>query len=75
MKFPCTISQLPGGHWNIRYVGADVGTVQVTAASRQQAVEKMQGELRYRLELCPCSGESFQHLVIEIISDPTQRRL
>jgi hypothetical protein len=27
----------------------------------------MRGELRYRLELCPCSGESYQHIEVEIV--------
>jgi hypothetical protein len=26
----------------------------------------MRGELRYRLELCPCTGETYQHLEIEL---------
>ena len=66
MKFLCTISQLPNGHWSVRHVGADVGTVEVTAGTKEKALEKMRGELRYRLELCPCTGEVYQHLVIEI---------
>jgi hypothetical protein len=38
----------------------------VTAATREQAIEKLRGEIRYRLELCPCSGETYQHIAIEI---------
>jgi hypothetical protein len=44
-----------------------VGQVQATAATRDEAIEKMRGELRYRLELCPCSGESYQHVEVEIV--------
>ncbi len=66
MNFPCTVSQLPNGRWSIRYVGADVDKIEVTAGTKQEALEKMRGELRYRLELCPCTGETYQHLVIEI---------
>ncbi len=67
MKFPCTISRVEGGRWTIYHTGRDVGELQVTADSREVAIEKMRGELRYRLELCPCSGETYQHVDVEII--------
>jgi hypothetical protein len=38
--------------------------------SRDQALDKMRNELRYRLELCPCSGEQFKDLEIELIEQP-----
>ena len=66
MKFPCTFSQLGSGEWSVRHVGSDVGTVEVTARSQQEALEKMRGELRYRLEICPCTGELYQDVQIEI---------
>jgi hypothetical protein len=43
-----------------------MGTVEASAASKEQALEKLRNELRYRLELCPCTGEQFQNLQIEI---------
>jgi len=43
-----------------------LGVVEATADTREAALEKMHGELRYRLELCPCSGESYQHIGIEV---------
>ncbi len=57
MKFPCMFSKLGSGEWSLRHVGSDVGTVEVTAGSQQEALEEMRGELRYRLEICPCTGE------------------
>ena len=30
------------------------------------AIEKMRGEIRYHLELCPCTGETYQHVDIEL---------
>jgi len=69
MTFPCSIRQLSDGRWTARHSSRDVGDVEVTAASRDEAVKKLTGELRYRLELCPCSGESYQHLEIELLSD------
>jgi hypothetical protein len=61
------VLQLPDGRWRVRHDGNVAGAVEVTASTKAEALEKMRGELRYRLELCPCSGESYQHLEIEII--------
>ncbi len=66
MKFPCTFSQLGSGEWSVRHVGPEVGTVEVTAGSQEAALEKMRGELRYRLEICPCTGELYQDVQIDI---------
>ena len=69
MKFPCTFLQMGTGEWTARHVGSDVGTIEVTARSQQEALEKMRGELRYRLEICPCTGELYQDVQIEISSE------
>ena len=67
MRFACTIKQQPDGRWFIRHTGSEIGRVEATGDSREVAVEKMRGELRYRLELCPCSGESYQHIQLELL--------
>lgn len=66
MKFYCTI-QREDGQWVVRHDGPQAGAIQVRAASREAALEKMRGELRYRLELCPCTGESYQYLDLELV--------
>ena len=68
MKFLSSISQQGDGQWTLRHESPEIGLVEVTAATREQAAEKMRGEIRYRLELCPCSGESYQHIKIEIVT-------
>ena len=73
MKFPCTVSKQPNGHWSVYHSGADAGEVQVSAETQPEALEKMRRELQYRLELCPCSGESYRHLEIEIVAQSTIR--
>jgi hypothetical protein len=70
MKFSCTIARLPSGLWAVHHESADMGHVQATAATRADAIDKMRGELRYRLELCPCSGESYQYIEVEIVEPP-----
>jgi hypothetical protein len=45
MKFSCTVRR-PGGDPRVaRHSGAGIGTVEVTAASRDDALEKLQTEL------------------------------
>ena len=67
MRFVCRIDRQPDGSWTVRHDESDLGRVEVSAASREGAVEKMRNELRYRLELCPCSGEIYQQANIEIV--------
>ena len=67
MRFACTLSRIPGGHWQAQHVGSDVGKVEARAASRVEAIEKLKGEIRYRLELCPCTGETYQHIDVEVV--------
>ena len=45
----------------------EVGRVEATAPTREQAIEKLRGEIRYRLDLCPCSGETYQRIKVEIV--------
>lgn len=70
MKFMCTATTTADGRWRLQHTGREVGRVEVTAASRQEAVEKMKGEIRYRLELCPCTGQTYQHIAIELVQQP-----
>ena len=70
MTFYCAMTRRSDGNWSVRHSGPDLGTIEVTAASRDQALEKMRNELRYRLELCPCSGEQYKDLQIELVEQP-----
>lgn len=69
MTYACTLHERPGGGWMVRHNSA-LGRIEVVASSREEAVEKMKNELRYRLELCPCTGEQFQHLNVEVTVMP-----
>jgi hypothetical protein len=66
MRFACTISRR-GEKWLARHESAEWGIVSAQADSRQDAIEKLRGELRYRLEICPCTGESYQHIEVDIV--------
>ena len=68
MKFQCTITRRSDGRWSAHHNGSsDIGNVEVTADSREAALEKMENELRYRVEMCPCTGRAFRNLEIEIV--------
>ena len=69
MRFPATASRTSDGGWSLRHESAEVGRVETTAATREQAAEKLRGEIRYRLELCPCTGETYQHVQVEITEE------
>jgi hypothetical protein len=67
MKFPCTLSRLPDGRWLARHTGPEVGPVESRGATRDEVLAKIEGEIRYRLELCPCTGETYQHIAVEVV--------
>jgi hypothetical protein len=73
MKATCTLEQLENGQWLARHNSREAGSVELRAESREAAVEKLKGEIRYRLELCPCTGETYQHIDIEVVAGPAAR--
>ena len=66
MKFASTLERTADAQWCARTESPEIGAVKATASTRDEAVEKLIEEIRYRLELCPCSGESYQHIALEI---------
>ncbi len=66
MKFPSNILRTSDGQWSLRHESPEIGRVEVIAPTREQAAEKLRGEICYRLELCPCSEGMYRHIKIEI---------
>ena len=71
MKATCTISRTPDGDWLARHESAELGLVEVSGSSSEEAQKKMQRELQYRIELCPCSGVSGDTVEVELSSSGT----
>ena len=69
MRMICSIKRLTGG-WLATHDSRDAGHVEVKGLTRAEAIEKIEGEIRYRLELCPCTGETYRHIEIEAIDEP-----
>lgn len=74
MQFLCEISNLGAQGWQGRYAGRELGTVTVTAPTREAVIEKLRQELRYRLEFCPCSGEAYRDISVEVAERPAEMR-
>jgi hypothetical protein len=73
MKFACQIRE-ENGIWTAEHAGPDVGPVRVTASSRDEALRKLEEEIRYWLEMCPCSGQTYSHIDIQLLEGNADRR-
>jgi hypothetical protein len=69
MKALCTIKRMPSGNWLVCHNSSSLGTVEISGSSREEALTKMQNELQYRIELCPCSGVSGETVELQIGDD------
>ena len=69
MKASCTLKRLPNGLWLVRHTSPALGTAQVSAGGREEALTKMRNELQYRIELCPCSGVSGDTVALEVTQE------
>jgi hypothetical protein len=69
MKAPCTLSRMWNGTWLVRHSSSALGTVEVSAGSRDEALTKMRNELQYRIELCPYSGVSGDTVELQVSED------
>jgi hypothetical protein len=66
MKFVCRISE-KDGTWTAEHASQDVGPIRVSAPTRTEALRKIEEEIRYWLEMCPCSGEAYRDLKLELV--------
>lgn len=73
MRLTATLTRLPTG-WLALHESREAGRVEVTALTRDEAIAKIEGEIRYRLELCPCTGETYRHIEIEVIEPSNSGR-
>ena len=73
MKAPCTLSKTWSGTWLVRHNSSSLGVVEVSASSREEALTKMQDELQYRIELCPCSGASGDTVELQVSEESSRK--
>jgi hypothetical protein len=67
VKYQCTITRRSDGRWSAQHSGTDIGAIEVTANTREDVIQKIENEVRYRVEMCPCTGRAFRNLEIEIV--------
>ena len=66
MKFVVRISEKDGA-WTAEHASQNVGPIRVTAPTRDEVLRKMEGEIHYWLEMCPCSGQAYRNLELELV--------
>ena len=66
MRAPCTVRRMRNGMWLVRHSSSTLGTVEVAAPSREEALTKMRDELQYSSEWCPCSGASGDTVELQV---------
>ena len=69
MKFACRISE-KDGVWIAEHSSQDLGPIRVNASTRAEVVQKIEEEIRYWLQMCPCSGQAYRDLEIELVESP-----
>jgi hypothetical protein len=69
MKAACTLSRMRNGTWVVLHSSPTLGTVEVCAASREEALTEMRDELQFRSEWCPCSGASADRVELQVSED------
>jgi hypothetical protein len=73
MKYRVTVKQAFGGGWHARCESAPLGLAQTQAATEEEALSRLREEIRYRLELCPCSGVSEELVELSVERQATPR--
>lgn len=66
MKFPVQLKRLIDGQWQAKSSGTIAGMVERNGSTREEALERIAAELRYRIEWCPCSGVTPEFVELEI---------
>jgi len=65
MKAHCIVA-FQRGQWHARHDSSDLGSADIVGATREEALAKLQRELQYRIEWCPCSGVSGDTVELDI---------
>lgn len=69
MEAFCILSPTLNNEWRIRHSSPELGNVEITGTSREEVLAKMKRELQYRMELCPCTGESVGTIELRVSED------
>lgn len=70
MRFRVTVKKLIDGKVHARSLGTVAGDVSVIGDSREEALERIRNEIRYRIELCPCSTVAEDYVELDAQDEP-----
>ncbi len=67
MQYRVSVKRLSGGGYHARCNAGPDGVVEAEDQSAAAAVARVEKEIRYRLELCPCSRPAREVLKLEVV--------
>ncbi|MCA1828473.1 MAG: hypothetical protein ABR567_15425 [Myxococcales bacterium] len=67
MRFPVTLKKLIDGKLQARCIGTVAGELTVVGNSREEVLERARNEIRYRIELCPCSTVADDFVELDVL--------
>jgi len=65
MKAHCTVA-FQHGQWRARHTSTELGDADIIGSTREEALTKLQRELQFRIEWCPCSGVSGDTVELDV---------
>ena len=66
MTYQVIVEPIAGGRYRARCDAGPEGRLSAEAGSAEAAVANLEKEIRYRLELCPCSRPAREYLRLEV---------
>jgi hypothetical protein len=73
MRYVAEVKPTLNGRFYARCNAAPNGVAEAYGATAEEAVDKLRKEIRYRLELCPCSALGDQDVVVEVRDRVTRK--
>ena len=74
MRYRVTLKRLTDGDFYARCLAAPNGPAAAQAATAEEALARLRQEIRYRLELCPCSAVSGEYVELEVEESAAPRQ-
>jgi hypothetical protein len=70
MKFRVSVKRLLDGQYYARCETAPNGLLERVAKTEDDAVGRVQKEIEFQLEWCPCTGAAREQIEIEVVRRP-----
>jgi hypothetical protein len=67
MLYRVTVKRLLDGHYFARCESAPLGALERTGASEKEALDRVQAEIEFQLEYCPCTGAAREEVELEVV--------